>query len=322
LKEGQPEPALGEPLVSVIVSTYAAEKYIRACLEDLEAQTIADKLEIIVIDSGSPENEHAIVEEFQQSHNNISYHRTERDTIYAAWNRAIGLARCKYIANANCDDAHRPDALEKLVAALEAHPEADLTYGDYYTTSVPNGSFANPSILRHVVHPSYHPATVMMYCVTGCHPMWRKTVFDKLGLFDPSYTAPGDYEFLFRFVQAGLRAVRVPQPLSLFFQNAEGLSWKSAAQTKKEGDRILGKYRSQMPIERLFKVDPSDAGSVSKAWVTLGNLAMQHEMPWLSNFVQDLPYARFCFEQALKADSRNVSAGKPMVTRMLQQHSR
>jgi hypothetical protein len=77
-----------------------------------------------------------------------------------------------------------------------------------------------------------------------------------------------------------------------------------------------------MPIERLFKVDPSDAASVSQAWVALGNLAMQHEMPWLSNFVQDLPYARFCFEQALKADSRNVSAGKNLViTRMLQQKS-
>jgi FkbM family methyltransferase len=310
------------PLVSVIVSAYAAEKYIRACLEDLVAQTIFDKLEIIVIDSGSPQNERAIVEEFQKRHPNIHYHRTERETLYAAWNRAIGLARGKYIANANCDDSHRADALEKLSAALEAHPEADLAYGDYYTSWVPNDSFARPHILRPIAHPPYHPATVMMYCVTGCHPMWRRTVFDQIGLFDPTFTAPGDYEFLLRFVQAGLRAVHVPQPLSLFFQNAEGLSWKFAAQSKKENDRILGQYRSQMPMERLFHVDPSDPAAVSRAWVALGNLAMQYEVPWLSNYLQDLPYARFCYEQALKMDSRNVAAGQNLVAaRVLQQQS-
>jgi glycosyltransferase involved in cell wall biosynthesis/Tfp pilus assembly protein PilF len=311
-----------QPLVSVIVSAYAAEKYMRACLENLVAQTIFDKLEVIVIDSGSPQNERDIVEEFQKRHSNIRYHRTVRETLYAAWNRAISLARGKYITNANCDDAHRPDALEKLAAALEAHPEADLAYGDYYTSSVANDSFAHPNILRHVVHPPYHPATVMLYCVTGCHPMWRKTIFDRVGLFDPTYTAPGDWELLCRAVQAGLRAVHVPQPLSLFFQNAEGLSFKSAAQSKKECDRILGQYRSQMPIERLYGVDPADAASVSRAWTALGNLAMQHEVPWFSNFVQDPAYGRFCYEQALKADSSNVAAGQNLVVaRLLQQRS-
>src|SRR6185503_17959875 len=131
-----------------------------------------------------------------------------------------------------------PDALEKLAAALEAHSEADLAYGDYYTSSVPNDSFAHPNILRHVVHPPYHPATVMMYCVTGCHPMWRRTVFDRIGLFDPTYTAPGDYELLLRFAKAGLRAVRVPQELSLFYQNPEGLSFRAQSKSRQEFERI------------------------------------------------------------------------------------
>jgi glycosyltransferase involved in cell wall biosynthesis/Flp pilus assembly protein TadD len=307
------------PLVSVIVSVYAAERFIRACLEDLMAQTIFEQLEILVIDSGSPENERAIVEELQSRHPNIFYHRTERETLYAAWNRAIDLARGQFIANANADDAHRPDALERLVEALQAHPEAELAYGDYYTSSVPNDSFANPHIIRHIVHPPYHPATAMMYCLTGCHPLWRRTVFDELGRFDPTFTAPGDYEFLLRFVQAKRRAVHVPQPLSLFYQNPDGLSWKSAAQTKNEGDRILGKYRTQMPIESLFRVEPQDAVAVARAWTALGNVALQHEMPWFTNSVQAVPYARMCYERALQADSRCVPARENLVIlRLLQ----
>ncbi|HXI50198.1 MAG TPA: sulfotransferase, partial [Candidatus Saccharimonadales bacterium] len=306
-------PASRAPLVSVIVSVHAAERYLRACLEDLVAQTIFDQTEILVIDSGSPENEGAIVKEFQRRHKNIHYHRTERETLYAAWNRAIGLARGKYIANANADDAHRADALELLVAALEAHPAADLAYGDYYTSSVPNDTFAQPHILRHVMHPPYHPATVMMYCVTGCHPLWRRTIFNEVGLFDPSFTAPGDYEFLLRFVQAGRRAVHVPQPISLFYQNPDGLSWKSAAQTKNEGDRILGQHRTGMPIERIFKADPADPRSLARAWTALGNVALQHEMPWFSNYIQAVPYARMCYERALQLDPDCAAAKENLV---------
>ena len=57
---------MNEYLVSAIVSTYKSERFMQGLLEDLEAQTIADKLEIVIVDSDSPQNERAIVEEFQK----------------------------------------------------------------------------------------------------------------------------------------------------------------------------------------------------------------------------------------------------------------
>ena len=48
-------------LVSAIVSTYNAEQFTAGCLDNLEAQTLADRLEIIVVDSCSEQNERDIV---------------------------------------------------------------------------------------------------------------------------------------------------------------------------------------------------------------------------------------------------------------------
>ena len=122
-------------LVSVIVSTYNAERFLRGKLEDLEAQSIADDLEIIVIDSGSQQDERSIVEQFQGRYQNIRYLRTEqRETVYQAWNRGIRQATGEFVTNANTDDRMRHDGIETLVRALREHPECVLAYPDFRIT--------------------------------------------------------------------------------------------------------------------------------------------------------------------------------------------
>ncbi|MBU1863539.1 MAG: glycosyltransferase, partial [Candidatus Omnitrophica bacterium] len=98
-------------LISAIVSAYKSERFMRGKLVDLLKQTIGRQLEIIVVDSHSPENEGAIVREFMKSHSNIKYIRTKsRESVYQAWNRGIQAASGMYITNANTDDRLRPDA--------------------------------------------------------------------------------------------------------------------------------------------------------------------------------------------------------------------
>ena len=44
---------------------------------------MADKLEIIVVNSGSEQNEESIVKEFQEKYSNIVYIKTEREGLYS-----------------------------------------------------------------------------------------------------------------------------------------------------------------------------------------------------------------------------------------------
>lgn len=287
-------------LVSALVSTYNSAKFIGPCLDDLLAQTLYKKnlLEIIVIDSGSLENEGALVAEYQKRFQHIRYLRTERETVYGAWNRGIKIAQGTYITNANTDDAHRNDALEILAAALTNYPEADLAYGHCAFTKRPNDIFPSLHAYLDCQFPAFCPALGMFYCLLGPHPLWRKKVFSKIGLFDFSFVGAGDYDFQLRFIQAGLQAVLVPETLSLFYQNPSGLSL-SSNRTIVESKEVEVKQRALIPIDRLYSVDLSDTHSIAGAWVAQGNLALTWECAWEKTPAKDYHYAAQCYYKAL-----------------------
>ena len=130
--------------VPAIVSTYNSEKYIRGCLDDLINQTLYKKgeLEIVVVVSGSKENEAEIVQEYQSKFANIILITTEeRETIYKAWNRGIKASIGKYVTNANTDDRHKYDALEILSEELIKNNDIALAYADSKVTQTENQTF-------------------------------------------------------------------------------------------------------------------------------------------------------------------------------------
>jgi glycosyltransferase involved in cell wall biosynthesis len=287
-------------LVSAIVSTYNSERYFRACIENLIGQTLYRKgqLEIIIINSGSQQGEESIAKHFLAKHSHIVYQRTERETLYASWNRAIGISKGRYIVNTNTDDSLRDDALELLAVSLNAHPSADLAYADCALTRVPNDRFDASHAYRISDYPPYSPALGMLCCLLGPHPMWRRTVFNKIGFFDVAFHAAGDYDFQMRFIKAGCSAVHVPEVLSQFFQNANGLTLASE-RSHREAQHIEKRYRACMPIERLYAADLTDPQSAAVAWVAQGNLALSWQCPWLDRAPPLFEYAAACYQSAL-----------------------
>lgn len=217
------------PLVSVLVSTYNSEEYMRGLLDDLEAQTIAGKTEIIIVDSGSQQNERAIVDAYQRQYPNIRYLRTEkRESVYMAWNRAIQMARGKYLTNANTDDRHAPDAFEIMSGIMEDQPTIGLVYADCAITHKKNTTLSQGPIFGRFRWPEPDRRLLFQVCYIGPQPMWRRALNEEFGGFDEKMTSAGDYEFWLRISnKTGFK--HIPQVLGLYLMAEQSIEHRQTS---------------------------------------------------------------------------------------------
>lgn len=229
--------------VSAIVSTYNSERFIRGCLDDLINQTLYKKgqLEIIVINSGSQQNEEEIIKEYQNKFENIKYIKTEKETIYQAWNRGIKLASGIYITNANTDDRHRLDALEIMSEVLEKNTDLDIVYADIYVTTKINDLWGSNSQKTETHWASFDKDLILFGCYLGPQPMWKKNLHEKFGYFKEDLHVVGDYEFWLR-VSHSAKFKHIEETLGLYYYSPESAEHKNKSLTFYENTNIQNEY--------------------------------------------------------------------------------
>jgi glycosyltransferase involved in cell wall biosynthesis len=238
-------PKDGQYLVSAIVSVYNCERFIEGCLENLENQTIADKVEIVIVNSGSQQNEESIIKKFQDRYTNIISLKTqERETIYKAWNRAIQASTGKYITNANSDDRHRKDAFEIMSGILESNSDIDFVYPSYRITHKENETFENSIATELVDWPAYERYDLLFRCLPGSFPMWRRSVHDVFGYFDESFQVAGDHEFWLR-ISESCKFFHINDYLGLYYHNPQGGEFRDSILSKKEAVDLTNCYIDQ-----------------------------------------------------------------------------
>ena len=119
-----------EALVSVVISTYNRQAYLKEAISSVVQQTYKN-IEVIIADDCSKESPKAIVDGFQDSRLQLRINEKNMG-MGPNLTSAFKLAKGKYVASINDDDVWQKDFLEKLVPLLENNPEVVVAFCDYY----------------------------------------------------------------------------------------------------------------------------------------------------------------------------------------------
>ena len=119
------------PLVSVIVPIYNVERYLRQCLESIEAQTLGD-IEVLCIDDGSTDSSPRIVNEFAARDGRFVAVHKENGGYGKGINTGLSRARGQYVGMVESDDYVDPKMFEHLYAAAKRHSFPDIAKAAYW----------------------------------------------------------------------------------------------------------------------------------------------------------------------------------------------
>ncbi|WP_338442588.1 glycosyltransferase family 2 protein [Synechococcus elongatus IITB4] len=189
------------PKLSLIIATYNDAIGLARCLDSIEQQTVRADCEVLVLDNASSDG---TVELLKDRSDRLDYWESERDRgIYHAWNKAISRASGDYVAFVGADDYYAsPTALQQLLELTAGQPDLVSGRNAYYS---PEGKFLRNwgyawdwQRMRESMILS-HPSLLM-----------RRSLFDRIGLFDERFRICGDYDWLLR-LPPDLKAVHTNQ---------------------------------------------------------------------------------------------------------------
>ncbi len=217
--------------VSVIVSLYNAASKLPLFLRVLAEQTLVKigQVEIILVDSGSPDQEYQVFKQLQSELNlPIVYLRSQnRETIQNAWNRGILLSRSPYITFLGVDETILPECLEVLADELDQNPDIDWVISHSLVTDVDlQGNHVNDIMLYN--RSNYHQNlvyldTCYLSLVGG---LYRRNIHQRFGYYDSSYRGAGDTEFKNR-VLPHIKTKMLNRVLGLFWNYPDARTTQS-----------------------------------------------------------------------------------------------
>ena len=227
------------PLVSAILITRNRESHLRESLCGLMEQSVAGRMEVIVVDEGSDQCEWAVVADLQRRHQNlISLRVPAAGAGCTGINMAVKIASGKYLTVLEATDRLKHDAYEQLAAALETNPSAMLVYGDTCFTAIAHESFANHTSYGKVIWPDYTSQQLTQLSETAPHPLWRRELHDSVGFFKQGYQNQGMRDFLLRVVErfriAHLEVFTGLKLIAAAAQPNHGLAEREASATQEQ----------------------------------------------------------------------------------------
>ena len=180
------------PRVSVIITSYNQQEYLREAIESAIDQTVAP-FEIIVADDHSTDRTISVVKKFGDRRIRLVENQANLG-IAGNWNKALSLATGKYVKVMGADDLLYPDCLHCQIEALEKPANAGAVLAVCNSDVInangqivlqrrsrfPSGLKGGKELIRNCVR---WGANRIGEPVVG---LFKRDVLSKSGMFDPA----------------------------------------------------------------------------------------------------------------------------------------
>ncbi|WP_029272096.1 glycosyltransferase family 2 protein [Flavobacterium sp. KJJ] len=182
--------------ISIITVVYNNEKTIKDALESVLRQTYKN-IEYVIIDGNSKDNTVSIIREYESR---LGYFVSEKDNgLYDAMNKGIQSATGDVIGILNSDDLYQDfKVITDVMEQFNNDSDLDILYGNLVYVK----SNDTDAIVRNWKCKPYYDRFFENGNVPP-HPALfvKRSVYDKVGLFNLDYKLAADYELMLRMLK-------------------------------------------------------------------------------------------------------------------------
>lgn len=211
------------PIVSILMPVYNGLPLIKASIESLYRQTMAE-WECIIVNDGSTDGTKEYLDSLDDSrfvvcHFDINKGRPE------ARQKTLELAQGEYIAMLDAEDLYHPNKLQLQLEAFSRHPEVDLVA----TQMCSFGTRTDLLTIR-----GFQDSSVRQFTgnnVPGHATVMIRTKKAKVLKYNKALKFGQDVDFLCRYMK-GIKFLTIPQPL-YYYSEYDSVSKKKIKRTYK-----------------------------------------------------------------------------------------
>lgn len=224
--------------ISIITASFQSESTIKDTLESVNIQTYP-RIDHIIIDGASKDGTLGLVNIHGKR---VTHVTSESDKgIFDAYNKGLAVADGDIIGILNSDDFYaNANVIAHVMRAFDdpgvEAVYADLVYVDKDDTKKIVRHWKSKSFRRGDFARGFSPAHPTLFL--------RKSVYDRVGGFNPGFRLAGDYEFMLRvFYTHGVKSVYLPEVVVRM--RTGGATGGSLPFIKKQNEEILRALDSQ-----------------------------------------------------------------------------
>jgi glycosyltransferase involved in cell wall biosynthesis len=217
-------------MFSIVTPSFKQLGWLKLC-----AASVADqrgvRLEHLVQDGGSGPD----IESWGASQKGLNFVSEKDCGMYDAINRGLLRATGDFCAYLNCDEQYLPDALARVQACFDAHPETDVFFADAH---VVDGSGNYVCTRKALIPQKAHTMVSNNLAILSCATFFRKRILQHEDLFfDSSSKAIGDVLWILGLLKRGVHMRLCGFATSTFTDTGENLSL--CAQSSAERSRLF-----------------------------------------------------------------------------------